>query len=104
MRAEERSGRRADRVHSEDGLRPTSPDPLAAVPDAVYRLDREGRFTYLNAAAEVLPGREAPGLLGPPALDCFPDMRGSVVEQQYRATLADGVSREFEFCYQPQNR
>jgi diguanylate cyclase (GGDEF)-like protein len=98
------SGRSADRVHSEHGLRPTSPDPLAAVPDAVYRLDREGRFTYLNAAAETLLERRAADLLGRRALDCFPDMRGSIVEKEYRATLADGVSREFEFFYEAQNR
>ena len=80
------------------------PDPLAAVPDAVYRLDPLGRFTYLNSAAEALLERRAGDLIGRDALACFPDVRGSVVEKQYRATLRDGQPREFEYFYEPQHR
>ena len=43
----------------DDGPWPGSPDPLAGVPDAVYRLDPQGRFTYLNSAAETLLERRA---------------------------------------------
>jgi diguanylate cyclase (GGDEF)-like protein len=91
-------------VHSDQGSRQSPPDPLAAVPDAVYRLDPLGRFIYLNSAAEALLERRAGDLLGRAALVCFPDLRGSVVEQQFRATLADGLPREFEFFYEPQHR
>jgi diguanylate cyclase (GGDEF)-like protein len=91
-------------VHSEDGLRPTSPDPLAAVPDAVYRLDHEGRFTYLNDAAASLLERRAADLLGRRAIACFPAVAGSVVDKEFRATLADGQPREFEYFYEPQRR
>ena len=48
----------------DDGSRPGFPDPLAGVPDAVYRLDSEGRFRYLNSAAEKLLERSADDLLG----------------------------------------
>jgi diguanylate cyclase (GGDEF)-like protein len=89
-------------VHSADQQQ--LPDPLAAVPDAVYRLDPFGRFTYLNSAAEALLERRADELIGRDALSCFPDVRGSVVEQQFRATLADGRAREFEYFYEPQRR
>ncbi len=74
-------------------------DPLSTVPDAVYRLDPQGCFTYVNAAAEALLHRRAANLLGRSALDCFPDVRDTAVEAQYRAALLDGADRRFEFFY-----
>jgi diguanylate cyclase (GGDEF)-like protein/PAS domain S-box-containing protein len=91
-------------VHSDQGSRHSLPDPLAAGPDAVYRLDAFGRFSYLNSAAETLLGRRADDLVGRDALDCFPELRGSELEKVYRATLADGQARELEFYYEPQDR
>src|SRR3712207_8242028 len=43
-----------------------------SLPDVVYRLDHEGRFTYLNAAAETMLGLRADELLGRHALEVFP--------------------------------
>ncbi|WP_346620895.1 EAL domain-containing protein [Blastococcus montanus] len=77
------------------------PDPLSGVPDAVYRLDRHGCFTYLNAAAERLLGHPADELLGLDARDAFPGLRGSVAEKEYRRVLDDGRPREFRFFYEP---
>jgi diguanylate cyclase (GGDEF)-like protein/PAS domain S-box-containing protein len=92
-------------VHSDDdGPGPDEPDLLAGVPDAVYRLDRAGRFVYMNAAAERLLGRPAEDLLGRDARDCFPGTRGSVAEQRYREVLADGQPRQLAYFYEPQNR
>jgi diguanylate cyclase (GGDEF)-like protein/PAS domain S-box-containing protein len=88
----------------DDGHRPGHRDLLAGVPDAVYRLDPLGRFTYLNPAAETLLERRAEELLGRAALDCFPALRGSVVETRFRAVFADGQPRQFEFFYEPQSR
>jgi diguanylate cyclase (GGDEF)-like protein len=88
----------------DDGPRPGRPDPLAGVPDAVYRLDRDGRFTYLNAAAEALLERRAEELLGRRAIDCFPEARGSLAQAQYREACADGQPRQFEYFYEPQGR
>ena len=88
----------------DDGLRPGRNDPLSGVPDADYRLDRHGRFTYLNAAAEALLERRAEELLGHDARECFPGARGSEMETHYRDVLSDGVARQFEYFYEPQNR
>jgi diguanylate cyclase (GGDEF)-like protein/PAS domain S-box-containing protein len=77
---------------------------LAGVPDAVYRLDSEGRFIYLNSAAEALLERSAEDLIGRTAIDCFPAARGSVAQGQYRDALADGQPRRFEYYYEPQDR
>jgi diguanylate cyclase (GGDEF)-like protein len=88
----------------DDGPESDQRDLLAGVPDAVYRLDPEGRFTYLNAAAEVLLECRAADLLGRDALDCFPGARGSIVELRYREALADGQPRQFIWFNEAQNR
>jgi diguanylate cyclase (GGDEF)-like protein len=80
-----------------DGTPRARPELSTSVPDAVYRLDPQGRFTYLNSAAEDLLQRCAPDLLGRDALDCFPDARGSVLEERYREVLADARPRMFEY-------
>ncbi|WP_100501517.1 putative bifunctional diguanylate cyclase/phosphodiesterase [Geodermatophilus chilensis] len=79
-------------------------DPFSSVTDGVYRIDRRWRFTYVNAAAERLLGRRADELIGRPAFECFPEALGTVIEDEYRAVLADGRVREFEHFYQPHGR
>jgi diguanylate cyclase (GGDEF)-like protein/PAS domain S-box-containing protein len=74
-------------------------DPFGAVTDAVYRIDRRWRFTYVNAAAERLLGCRADDILGRYAFECFPETLGTVIEDEYRAVLADGRVREFEYFY-----
>jgi diguanylate cyclase (GGDEF)-like protein len=88
----------------DDGSGTGACDPLAGVPDAVYRLDAEGRFRYLNSAAEALLERPADELLGRVALDCFPDARGSMIDEQFRGALTDGRPRQFIHFYAPQTR
>jgi diguanylate cyclase (GGDEF)-like protein len=88
----------------DDVSRPGHSDPLAGVPDAVYRLDPEGRFTYLNSAAETLLERRADELIGHNALDCFPHARGSLVEEQFRGVMTDARPRQFTYFSEPQNR
>ena len=88
----------------DDGPSPGQLDLLAGVPDAVYRLDFAGRFTYLNAAAEQLLERRPEDLLGRVAVDCFPTIRGSATEDHFREALADRQPRQFEVYYEPQNR
>lgn len=88
---------------SDDGSRPVRPD-LAGLPDAVFRLDAEGTFTYVNAAAELLLGHRADELVGRSAADCFPAAVGTTVSERYLETLADGRAREFDYFYEPHGR
>jgi diguanylate cyclase (GGDEF)-like protein/PAS domain S-box-containing protein len=88
----------------DDGLRPGRTDPLSGVPDAVYRLDEHGRFTYLNAAGEALLERRAEDLLGRLVTDCFPAAKESLAQAQFQQALADGRPRQFEYFYEPQLR
>lgn len=77
---------------------------LAGVPDAVYRLDPSGRFTYLNAAAERLLHRRAEDLLGRRALDVFPATKGSHAHDRVRQVLDEQRPQQFEYFYDPQER
>lgn len=79
-------------------------DPLSAVSDGVYRLDREWRFTYVNAAAAALLARRVEDMVGQRALDCFPEVAGTVIEAEYRAVFADGRDRVFTYFHAPQGR
>jgi diguanylate cyclase (GGDEF)-like protein/PAS domain S-box-containing protein len=79
-------------------------DPFSSVTDAVYRIDRRWRFTYVNAAAERLLGRRADEMIGRFAFECFPETLGTVIEDEYRAVLVDGRVREFEYFYEPFGR
>jgi diguanylate cyclase (GGDEF)-like protein len=88
----------------DDGPRAGPSDPLVGVPDAVYRLDSQGRVTYMNAAAGVLLEHRADDVLGRDLRDCFPGVRGSILEERYREVLADGQPRQFDYFYEPQHR
>jgi diguanylate cyclase (GGDEF)-like protein len=77
---------------------------LATVPDAVYHLDRDWRITYLNAAVEALVHRRAEDVLGHDLFDAFPGLRGTEVEAELTAVLADGRPRSFEYRYEPVDR
>jgi diguanylate cyclase (GGDEF)-like protein/PAS domain S-box-containing protein len=86
------------------GTARAEPDVFASLPDAFYRLDSRGRFTYVNAAAEGLLERRAEALLGCDVRECFPETRGSELEDGYVQVLADGRPREFTYFYEPQQR
>ena len=79
------------------GSAATVDDPLAAVPDAVCHVDRCWRFTYLNATVATLAGREPAQLLGRAMFDCFPRLRGTLLEERIRQVLTDGRPRTFAF-------
>jgi len=88
----------------EHGTARAEPDVFASLPDAFYRLDTRGYFTYVNAAAERLLERPAEALLGRDIRDCFPETRGSVLEDGYTQVLGDGRPREFTYFFEPQQR
>src|SRR5829696_8737019 len=96
---------RAGSVHPDDeGSRAGHPDLLDGVPDAVYRLDRDGRVTYVNAAAEALLERRAEELVGRHALEIFPASRGTPAEAQVRDVLSDRQPRQFRYHSEPRDR
>jgi len=74
---------------------------LSSITDAFFALDKDWRFTYLNATAEHLLHRNAGELLGRGIWDEFPQTRGSIFELNYRKAVAEKVPAEFEEFYPP---
>jgi PAS domain S-box-containing protein len=74
---------------------------LGSIKDAVFTLDREWRFTFLNDEAVRRLRRNREELLGRSLWDEFPALIGTVFEQRYRQALAEGRTVSFEAIYEP---
>ncbi len=74
---------------------------LASITDAFFTLDRDWRFTYLNAEAERVLRRSKEELLGRSIWDEFPAAVGSTFEREYRRALAEDVTVGFEEYFPP---
>ncbi|MCZ2829046.1 SpoIIE family protein phosphatase [Modestobacter sp. VKM Ac-2986] len=74
---------------------------LEAMPAGFYSLDREWRFTHVNAAAEQLLLRGRDELLGRVIWDEFPAAVGSAFEESYRRAVETGETVMFPAYYPP---
>ncbi|WP_233488574.1 SpoIIE family protein phosphatase [Blastococcus sp. TF02-9] len=74
---------------------------LEAMPAGFYSLDREWRFTHVNAAAEKLLLRTRDELLGRVLWDEFPAAVDSVFDEGYRRAVATGQQVSFPAYYPP---
>ena len=74
---------------------------LDAMPAGFYNLDREWRFTHVNAEAERLLGAARDELLGQVLWEAYPDTVGSIFEESYRTAVATGVPVSFDAYYPP---
>lgn len=64
--------------------------------DGFFAVDRDWKFTYLNAEAEVLLDRGREDLIGATLWEKFPDVNGSVFETNYRKVMDENIAVEFE--------
>lgn len=69
---------------------------LESITDAFMSLDRQWRLTYVNQQAAQLCQRSREELLGQSLWDVFPDIVGSVFDQEYRRALEQQVPVTFE--------
>ena len=74
---------------------------LEAMPAGFYSLDRQWRFTHVNAAAEQLLLRRREELLGRVIWEEFPAAVDSVFEEGYRRAVATGEPVMFPAYYPP---
>ena len=74
---------------------------LTRITDAVFALNRDWEFTYVNLKAEELLHRSAQELLGETVWDAFPDAVGSAFESQYERAMETQSSVSFEEYYPP---
>ena len=72
---------------------------LESMSAAFYSLDREWRFSYVNAEAERLVGRAREEVLGRNVWELYPAAVGSVFETEFRTAVATGETRVFEAYY-----
>jgi PAS domain S-box-containing protein len=72
---------------------------LDAMPAGFYSLDREWRFTHVNAEAERLLGRSREDLLGRVIWDDWPAALDSIFEKSYREAVRTGKPVAFDAYY-----
>ena len=69
---------------------------LESITDGFYALDRNWRFTYINAQAERYLGCSREALLGRNIWESRPGLIGSAIDQQFRKAVAEGTAIIFE--------
>lgn len=74
---------------------------LESIEDGFFTLDREWRFTFLNAKAAALLRRPRSELLGRSMWDAFPEGKETVAFGEYRRAMTDGILRRFEVYFPP---
>jgi PAS domain S-box-containing protein len=74
---------------------------LERITDGFYALDRDFRFTYINAAAERMVGQPRESLLGANLWEAFPPTIETPLYAAYHEAMATGQTITFEFYYPP---
>ncbi|MGE0454469.1 MAG: PAS domain-containing protein [Vicinamibacteria bacterium] len=77
---------------------------LERVSDAVVALDRDWRYTYVNARAGEIFGRRPDDLLGKHIWTEFPEGVGQPFQRAYERALAEQVPVQIEEYYTPYDR
>src|SRR5579883_1110938 len=70
---------------------------LESITDGFVALDGDWRFQYVNAAAEAILQKNRRELLGQDHWIEYAAVKGTVIEREYRACMADRQPRSFEF-------
>jgi PAS domain S-box-containing protein len=74
---------------------------LEGMSDAFFFLDRDWKFSFINANAEVLLQRSKDDLLGKDIWQEFPEAVGSKFQSEYKHALTEGESVRFEEYFSP---
>ena len=69
---------------------------LEKTTDGFFAVDSEWKLTYVNAAAETIFGRKRDELIGGVLWERFPELVGSVFQENYEKAMAEKVAIEFE--------
>lgn len=74
---------------------------LENINDVFFSLDRQWRFTCVNARAQAVLKRGRDELLGAAFLEILPNMRASVFEVEFTRAMSDGCAASFDASYPP---
>ena len=69
---------------------------LENITDAVFGIDRDERFVYVNAQAEKVIQRKREDLLGRKVWEAYPGAEESTIYKEQKLALADGRARTYE--------
>jgi signal transduction histidine kinase len=76
-------------------------EALEHIPDVFYTFDSSFRFNYMNAAGAEIARRLGKALLGECLFELLPELRGTVLESNFRRAMEERVALEFEYYYEP---
>jgi PAS domain S-box-containing protein len=79
----------------------TGSEVVERIDDAVFALDRDWRFTYLNERAEILLDRDREQLLGERVWDRFPETVATTFQAEYERAMTTQEPVTFEEYYPP---
>ncbi|HEX9996036.1 MAG TPA: PAS domain S-box protein [Abditibacterium sp.] len=91
--------REAARALEESNRRLTT--TLESINDGFYSLDKEWRFTFVNAAAERINGKSRKEMLGHRIWDVFPEIVSTSFWEEYHRAASTGIPSNFEEFYAP---
>ena len=103
LRRESAEHERALRAEAEAAHQRTS-NILESISDSFFALDRDWRFSYVNAAAERSLEMNRDDLAGRSFWDVFPSAKDTALETQFRRAMHERVSIQFENYYLPWQR
>ncbi|WP_168217548.1 ATP-binding protein [Paracoccus liaowanqingii] len=93
-----------DAAATAEQLRSEVQSVLTSIRDAVYALDSDWKFTFLNPQAEIFLERKAEDLIGRRVWDEFPEAAKTVLFTQYCKACLSNVDIDFRFYYAPLKR
>ena len=76
-------------------------DILESVGEAMYLLDQDYRYEYVNAEAERLLGFERAALIGKTRAEVFPDSVGNRADREFQRVMIERTPSSFENFYEP---
>ncbi|HSI87699.1 MAG TPA: PAS domain-containing protein [Pyrinomonadaceae bacterium] len=74
---------------------------LESIRDGFFTLDHDWKFKYVNSEAEKMLLRSRDDLIGKNIWEEFPEAIGSPAEINYRRTMEEAVTSDFEFFFEP---
>jgi signal transduction histidine kinase len=76
-------------------------EALEHISDVFFTFDSSFRFVYKNAAGAEIGRRLGKEILGECLFDLVPELRGTILESNFRRAMEQRVALEFEYYYEP---
>jgi PAS domain S-box-containing protein len=76
-------------------------ETLEHIPDVFFTFDSDFRFNYMNAAGAEIGRRLKKEMLGECLFDLLPELRGTIVESNFRRAIEQRIALEFDYYYEP---